>query len=197
MDRATGENGFRTLNDKIVKSNSERMVADWLFYNGVSYEYEKSYVHDTADATHKQYQPDFFYPEINFYHEHFALDQDGKPPAEFKGYMEGILWKRGIHRRHGTSLIETTSAQLRTGEAFKILETALTASGVVLDPNPEREARGRKPIENEDLVRLFRTFLTHAESNDLSDKDLRAKAQKSSVGTFSYRHEMFLDLRRY
>jgi DNA helicase-4 len=193
-DRNTKQNGFRTLNDEIVKSHGERMVADWLFYNGVSYEYEPSYIHDTADATHKQYQPDFFYPSINLYHEHFALDQNGNPPAEFKGYMEGIVWKRGVHRRHNTSLIETTSAQLRTGEAFRILEKALTAKGVVLDPNPDRETKGRKPIENEDLVRLFRTFLTHAKSNDLSDKDLRESAKKAAIGTFSYRHDMFLDL---
>lgn len=193
-DRTTKQNGFRTLNDEIVKSHGERMVADWLFYNGVSYQYEPSYIHDTADATHKQYQPDFFYPTINLYHEHFALDQDGNPPAEFKGYMEGIVWKRGVHRLYNTTLIETTSAQLRTGEAFRILEKALTTKGVVLDPNPDRETKGRKPIENEDLVRLFRTFLTHAKSNDLSDKDLREKAKKAAVGTFSYRHDMFLDL---
>jgi DNA helicase-4 len=193
-DRASGKNGFRTLNGEIVKSHGERMVADWLFYNGVRYEYEPSYIHDTADATHKQYQPDFFYPNINLYHEHFALDQDGKAPAEFKGYMESIVWKRGLHRLHNTSLIETTSAQLRTGEAFRILEKAMTAKGVVLDPNPERETKGRKPIENEELVRLFRTFLTHAKSNDLSDKDLRERAKNAAVGTFSYRHDMFLDL---
>lgn len=193
-DRNTKQNGFRTLNDEVVKSHGERMVADWLFYNGVSYQYEPSYIHDTADATHKQYQPDFFYPNINVYHEHFALDQDGNPPAEFKGYMEGIVWKRGVHRRHNTSLIETTSAQLRTGEAFRILDKALTAKGIVLDPNPDRETKGRRPIENEELVRLFRTFLTHAKSNDLTDKELRERSKKASVGTFSYRHEMFLDL---
>lgn len=193
-DRNSGKNGFRTLNDEIVKSHGERMIADWLFYNGVSYQYEPSYIHDTADATHKQYQPDFFYPNINLYHEHFALDQDGNPPAEFKGYMDGILWKRALHKRRNTSLIETTSAQLRTGEAFRILDVALTAKGIVLDPNPDRETKGRKPIENEDLVRLFRTFLTHAKSNDLSDKDLRERAKKAALGTFSYRHEMFLDL---
>jgi DNA helicase-4 len=193
-DWASGKNGFRTLNGEIVKSHGERIVADWLFYNGVSYEYEPPYIHDTADATHKQYQPDFFYPGINLYHEHFALDQDGKPPAEFSGYMESIVWKRGVHQRHNTSLIETTSAQLRTGEAFRILATALTAKGVVLDPNPERETKGRKPIENEELVRLFRTFLTHAKSNDISDKDLRERVKKVAVGTFSYRHDMFLDL---
>lgn len=193
-DRNTKQYGFRTLNDEVVKSHGERMIADWLFYNGVNYQYEPSYVHNTADATHKQYQPDFFYPSINLYHEHFALDQDGQAPAEFKGYMEGIVWKRGLHRRHGTSLIETTSAQLRNGEAFQILETELTARGITLDPNPEREAKGRKPVEHEELVRLFRTFLTHAKSNDLTDKELRERSKKSDVGTFIFRHEMFLDL---
>ncbi len=193
-DRNTKKYGFRTLRDEVVKSHGERMIADWLFYNGVDYQYEPDYVHQTADAAHRQYQPDFFYPGINLYHEHFALDANGQPPAEFKDYMQGIEWKRSLHKRHRTALIETTSAQLRTGAAFQILEKELTARGIALDPNPDRETTGRKAIEHEELVRLFRTFLTHAKSNDLTDADLRKRLKDSNAGSFIYRHEMFLDL---
>lgn len=193
-DRNTKKYGFRTLRDEVVKSHGERMIADWLFYNGVDYEYRPAYIHETADAAHRQYHPDFFYPTIDLYHEHFALDANGQPPAEFIGYMQGIEWKRSLHAKHATALIETTSAQLRTGAAFHILEKELTARGIKLDPNPDRETIGRKAIENEDLVRLFCTFLTHAKSNDLADPDLRERMRDSKAGAFIYRHEMFLDL---
>lgn len=193
-DRNTKKYGFRTLRDEVVKSHGERMLADWLFYNGIDYQYEPTYLHETADSAHRQYHPDFYYPTIDLYHEHFALDENGQPPAEFRDYMQGIEWKRNLHKRHRTALVETTSAQLRTGAAFQILEKELTARGVKLDPNPDRPTEGRKPIEHEELVRLFRTFLTHAKSNDLTDADLRQRLRDSKAGAFVYRHDMFLDL---
>lgn len=88
------------------------MVADFLFLNGVRYEYETPYQHDVADAQHSQYRPDFFYPDVDVYHEHWALDRDGNPPAEFAGYAAGIEWKKSIHQRFGTTLIETTWASI-------------------------------------------------------------------------------------
>lgn len=193
-DRDTKETGFRTLNGEVVKSHSERLIADWLFYNGVKYRYEPSYELDTADPTHRQYRPDFYYPDANAYHEHFALDEKGNPPPEFKGYLEGIQWKRALHKQHGSTLIETTSAELRSGKAFKTLEKELKKRGVVLDPNPDRPVQGRKVIEHKELVKVFRTFLTHAKSNQLSNTALRNRLKQEQPGTFTYRHVMFLDL---
>src|SRR5690606_22558650 len=86
--------GHRTLNGEIVKSQEERMIADWLFYQGVAYQYEGRYKVETASATHRQYVPDFYYPDIDVYHEHFALDARGQPPQEFTGYADGVRWKR-------------------------------------------------------------------------------------------------------
>ncbi|WGG53381.1 UvrD-helicase domain-containing protein [Rugamonas sp. DEMB1] len=193
-DRNTKKYGFRTLRNEVVKSHGERMIADWLFYNGVDYRYEQPYEHDTATESHRQYNPDFYYPDVDLYHEHFAFDHNGNPPPQFKGYMDGVKWKRGLHKQHKTALIETTSVQLRTGKAFAILEAELTKRGIVLDPNPERPAEGRKPIGHEDLVKVFRTFLTHAKSNRLTDADLRQRLHSQTVGNFVYRHELFLDI---
>ena len=68
------------------------MIADFLFLNGVKYEYERPYAHDVADADHSQYRPDFYYPDVDVWHEHWALDRDGNPPAEFDGYagVDGV-----------------------------------------------------------------------------------------------------------
>jgi DNA helicase-4 len=39
-----------------------RMIADWLFYHGVLYQYERPYEHDTATEHHRQYRPGLFLP---------------------------------------------------------------------------------------------------------------------------------------
>ena len=61
-DPAEQLTGFRTYRGDTVRSVGERMIADWLFLNGVDYVYEQPYVIDVADAGHSQYRPDFFYP---------------------------------------------------------------------------------------------------------------------------------------
>lgn len=194
-DSATKALGFRTLQGEIVKSQGERMIADWLFYNGVQYQYEARYEHDTTDAEHRQYCPDFYYPDIDAYHEHFALDAHGRPPRiGFEGYLDGVAWKRATHQQHGTTLLETTMAGIWNGTAFSYLERELTYRGVTLDPNPDRPVPGRQVIENADLVRTFRTFLIHAKSNRLDDAALRGNLQSRSGLLNRFRHSIFLTL---
>ena len=71
---------IRTLQGERVKSLEECVIADWLFYNGVTYDYERRYEFDTATDTHRQYRPKFYYPDAGLYHEHFALDANGQRP---------------------------------------------------------------------------------------------------------------------
>lgn len=190
------ENDLRTLKGERVKSFEECLIANWLFYNGVNYEYEARYEFNTATARHSQYHPDFFYPELGLYHEHYALDQAGRPPADFEGYLEGVEWKRAEHARRGTQCIETTSADLWTGKLFKKLATELETRGVVLQPNPDRPlpSGGSAPLEHGQLVELIRCFIRHAKSNGLDDGALRARLKKMPKGTFAYRQRLFLDL---
>lgn len=193
-DRESGRNGFWTLNGDVVKSHGERVVANWLFYNGVEYVYEAPYKVDTADASHRQYRPDFYLPGPDVYLEHWALDARGEPPAEFTGYKEGMAWKREVHAKNGTKLLETTMADLYTGKAFAYLESELVKLGVLLDPNPDCEVPGRKPIENPRLARTIRSFLTHAKSNRLPVRELRKRLDEGVAGAFKFRHAMFLGI---
>lgn len=191
-----GQGRLVSLNGDHVASQEERVIANWLFYNGVEYQYERSYEYDTATVVHRQYFPDFFYPEINLYHEHFALDASGQAPEHFKGYVEGVKWKRETHQKMGTALMETTSHQLHSGEIFKHLSNELTARGLVLDPNPDRPipAKGMVPMEHADLVKLIRTFITHFKSNSLTVDSLYERLQDLPTDAFRYRFEAFLKL---
>ncbi|MEM5330375.1 UvrD-helicase domain-containing protein [Paraburkholderia sp. JHI2823] len=185
-----------TADGKRVRSQEEATISNWLFYNGVDYLYEERYKFKTADEDHRQYRPDFFYPGIDLYHEHFALDAHGKAPPHFTDYVAGVEWKRKLHRERGTALIETTSHQVRTGDVFKHLASQLTRRGIQLDPNPDREipAGGQKPMEPAELVTLVRTFISHAKSNCMTAAALRQRLDALPDDAFKYRHRMFLDI---
>lgn len=191
-----GNGRIRTAQGESVKSQEEAMIANWLFYNGVEYRYEADYKYRTVDKDHRQYQPDFYYPGLDLYHEHFALNEKGQAPAHFVNYLQGVQWKRQLHREKGTSLFETTSHGLRNGDDFQRLETELTSRGIVLDPNPDREVGqgGQKPMESADLIGLIRTFISHAKSNCLTIPTLRQRLNAMPEETFKLRHRMFLDI---
>ncbi|MFF2318219.1 UvrD-helicase domain-containing protein [Arthrobacter sp. NPDC058097] len=176
VDRRTGAQGFETLAGEIVKSQEEVMIANWLFFNGVCYEYERPYAFDVADAHHRQYQPDFCYPDIDIWHEHWALGPDGVPPPHFEGYAESMAWRRQTHARYGTGLIETTSATIRDGSGFDHLERELRRHGIELEEDPYREAAGEPPITDRAMITLMRSFMSHAKGNRLSPDELTQRA---------------------
>lgn len=187
---------IRTLRGEPVKSLEECMIANWLFYNGVDYQYERDYEHETATADHSQYQPDFFYPALGLYHEHFALDENGQPPAHFEGYLGGVQWKRELHGIHGTRLIETTSHQLRQNTWIEHLTRELTQRGIVLDPNPDRPipVNGQTPMSHQQLLSLLRIFIGHAKSNCLTQSELKARIEQMPRDAFKQRYRMFLEI---
>lgn len=185
-----------TADGKRVRSQEEAIIADWLFYNGVNYLYEEPYKFRTANAVHRQYRPDFYYPDIDLYHEHFALDANGDAPPHFKDYVAGVDWKRKLHEELSTSLIETTSHQIRSGTVFAHLTDELTKRGIQLDPNPDRAIPdgGQKPMAPEELAGLIRTFISHTKSNCRTISALRKELDAMLEGTFKHRYRMFLDI---
>jgi DNA helicase-4 len=193
-DSQSRSSGFLTLNNETVKSRGEQLVANWLFYNGVQYEYEAPYKFPTADSTHRQYMPDFYLPDIDAYLEHWALDENGNPPESFLGYLDGMKWKKQLHAANGTTLLETTTASLWSGQAFGYLERELNKRGIELQPDPERPIPGRKPIDNPRLARTFRSFLTHVKSNRLTADQLNERLGIQVSGHFKFRHKLFITL---
>lgn len=191
-----GEARLITLNGEHVASQEERLIANWLFYNGVEYTYERPYEHDTATADHRQYAPDFYYPQLNLYHEHFAFDAEGQAPAHFVNYAEGADWKRKTHANYGTQFIESTSHQLRTGEIFAHLSQELTSRGVELDPDPDRPIpdSGLVPLDHIDLVKVLRSFISHYKSNSLTAAMLYERYDTLPISVFKFRYKMFLEL---
>lgn len=187
--------GFRTANGEIVKSKEERLIANWLFYHHVKYQYERPYEHKVADEHHSQYHPDFYYPDIKLYHEHFALNSDGDAPQHFdRDYKDGVIWKRRLHQRMGTKLFETTSHQVANSTALTKLRKTLIEHGNELKFDPNRPAPGAQPVSLKEIARNLRIFQTHVKSNSLNQAQLHAALKAQTKDGYAERFERFLSI---
>ena len=198
-DHATRQTGYRTFAGQVVKSHGERLIANFLYLNGVNYAYEWPYEvngRQVASISHARYCPDFYYPDIDVWHEHWALDRDGKPPAAFLGYAEGMAWKRRVHAEHGTTLIESTWAEVMFEDGLEKLKDQLTRRGLSLTWDPDRPVQDKwaKPVRDEDLARLVRTFMAHVKSNSWTAETLESRLTSELAHRAGFRTRLFLDL---
>lgn len=170
----------RTLSGDLVKSFEEVQIANFLSMNGIKFQYERPYPVNTADKRHRQYMPDFNLPDHKIYIEHFALNEEGVAPPFFRNYQDGVYWKRCIHRRYGTRLIETYSWQARRGMLLRELEKLLEHNGVEFRPvSIDRLLDDLRSILESWLSRLILSFLKHVKTSILSADDLTRRAKKS------------------
>jgi len=135
------ENDIRTLQGEQVKSYEECEIANCLFRQGVVYEYEANYQVNTAGPDYRAYQPDFYLPEYGIYIEHFAVNENNKTPPfiDQQSYLAGMIWKRELHQKHQTQLIETYSYLKQQGILTKSLEEKLLQAGVRFKPLANNE----------------------------------------------------------
>lgn len=172
---------LRTLDGVLVKSFEELAIANFLTANGVRFEYERPYRHDTHTAEYRQYQPDFYLPDHDLYIEHFGVDRDGRtaPGIDAEAYARKMDWARGVHRDRGTTLVETYTYQRQEGVLLSELERRLRACGVTLTPVPAdrflEQLRAQGAIGR--LAGLLGTFLSHFRSNGESMDVLEARAE--------------------
>jgi DNA helicase-4 len=190
-DYHNGQLGFHTLIGEVVKSHGELAIANWLFMHGVQYEYERPYQYETANRTYRQYKPDFYFPEIDCYLEHYALDAKGNPPKAFGDkYRESMEWKRHLHAEKGTDVFESTFAEFIAGTLFDKLANELTQRGIKLKPRSQEELLRtlNQPKINLELSSLLRAFIKHAKSNELDPSVL---ASMATTMPHPYRAKLF------
>lgn len=125
---------FMALSGDVVRSGEELRIANWLFINGIPFEYERPF--EAIPESWDEYTPDFYYPEIDVWHEHFALDAQGKAPHHFdKGYVKQAEDKRGLMSSVvGDRWFETQSHQCRGEGLFKYLKGTLERFGQPFRP---------------------------------------------------------------
>ncbi len=179
----------RSLQGEAVKSLEECHIANFLFLNGVRYEYERPYEHDTATADKGRYRPDFHLPDAGdagIYIEHFALSKNGDTPpfidrAEYTASRE---WKLALHAEHGTTLIETFSHEKAAGRLTEHLADKLRGHGVALKPIPREEVFAvlKEQGRVAPFTRLVATFLQHVKGARLSIEAVEGRASGKRDG---------------
>ncbi len=205
--------GRETYRNETVKSIEECIIANFLIFNRVEYEYEKQYEHPYAQfGRKKSYKPDFTLATENgeVYIEHLGIDRDGNVPKFFAGPKEshyeatrryGRLrdWKRRVHQQNGTKLVETFSYQSREGTLLDELRANLIAAGVKLKPMTDDEIwkviqdSGKDQVDA--FVELCQTFLSLLKSNGYSVQGARDINEQSESNDFlKERAKLFLDV---
>lgn len=167
-----------TIKNESVKSYCELEIANFLYSNGISYTYEKSYEYDLADEGHSGYKPDFYLDDYGIYIEFFAVNKEGRVPDWFAAkagktpsetYIDGIKWKRETHRNFNTTLVEVSYADKQCGRLLENLKDKLQKLGVKFYPKTDAELWECIQRENNALIsgvtELIGTIITHVKSN--------------------------------
>lgn len=177
-----------TLKKDTVKSYGELDIANFLTQNGITYVYEQEYPIDTRTSEFGQYYPDFYLPDFDVYIEYFGINRQGEVPAYFSGrngmsatqvYQEGIKWKRELHQKNGTRMIEVYAYEKLEEQLLPNLEERLKRAGVVFAPMSPKdmwaEISGTESQKLDRVAELFGTVITLVKSNNCSIDEVRKR----------------------
>lgn len=183
----------QTLSNLNVRSLEEQTIANWLHTHKVKFEYEKAFKIEYSDdddtwrfqANQKPQEyiyPDFYYPEIDTWHEHFGLDERGRAP-EFLGddYVRIAEIKRDGFLKSETNFFETRSADNKRNVLVKVLEKELTKRGLKCQRMTNAEILDS--IDNtivKKYHRLLSTCIKHIRANGLTLEMLTRKSEELS-----------------
>ena len=193
-----------TLKNEFVKSNEELVIANYLFTNGINYEYEKPYEIETSTIDKRQYTPDFYLPDYGIYIEHYGIDRNGNAPQYDKEasneYVRSMHWKRQIHNVNQTKCIETFSYEFNEGTIFDNLKARLLENGVEFKPLSQAEVfnalhnvyTGRDFSSFFNLIMTFISLYKAQVKDDTGFDELKAQLNDSLYDTS--RTRLFLDI---
>ncbi len=197
MDYRTGKK--QTLNNEIVRSIEEVQIANFLYLNGIPYEYEPIYPYHILKSK-KPYTPDFKIRQGNkeVYLEHFGITEDGHhtfySEQELETYKKNIKDKIELHKKHKTKLIYTFSAYKDGRDYLKHLEEELLNCGFELQKVGAKEVFLKLVTREENkyiakFVKLMCTFLINFKTNGYTLHDLENMQRNANV-----RSKLFFDI---
>jgi DNA helicase-4 len=201
--------GGLTYNMEVVKSIEECKIANFLLFNGLTYKYEFPYEHDTATEAFRQYKPDFTVIQNGrkVYIEHFGISRNGNVPSWFTSdgtrsasekYRADMNWKREIHAKYATALIETYSYEMSEDILFQNLREHLISAGISLQPKSTAEIwniinnAAREEVKT--FIMLFGTFINLMKSNNYTISDVLNKNKQTQSDFFKKRNTLFIEI---
>lgn len=166
---------LKTLDLKKVKSYEELIIANYLFLNGINYEYEEPYqFHDKKLST--LYTPDFYLPDYDIYIEHFGINKNGRAPhlkENEEKYLKEIKIKELKHKINNTILIKTYSYEFQDGTILNKLKKQLEEYNVKFEKMNLNEiyhsiVTYENNLELQSFIELIKKFILMFKNNNYS-----------------------------
>jgi DNA helicase-4 len=179
----------KTLSGETVRSFQEMRICNWLTLHGIEFQYEKPFNNwCVPELWEGGYRPDYYYPEIDCWHEHFGQNKFGKSPEAWatvngKNYDQLAEEKRGLLTRTQSDWFETRSADFFDGTWDEKLKKELESRGL----NPkfvgwERFSELMNAAESKDLdslAGLVQVAIKHFKGSGLALEDLEDRIRRS------------------
>ena len=184
-----GNSLYTTLSGETVRSKQELQIANWLTLMGIEFVYEKPFPPVSAHPWTRNYRPDFYYPALDLWHEHFGSNIFGDAPAHWGVNSEGMTYeqqaasKRSLLTEAKARWFETTSGDFESGDWEEKLRTSLELAGAtpkLISWERFKELAASAGFKQVEVLDLLGASIAHFKSNHLSIEDLRSKAQASS-----------------
>jgi len=193
----------RTIQYENLRSKEEVDIANFLYLNGISYQYEKEYEFPVV-GNHRPYTPDFYIEQgtRKAYIEHFGVREDGSSDR-YKGqvlarYLGHIQDKKKCHEKHGTTLITTYSLYLDEEKTYlSELERQLIEHGFVLKRTTPTDvckklAEAQVNMQFSRFTDLLTRFITQFKARRFEDPVL--KFEEWIGGNCNLRQKLFLQI---
>ena len=129
----------KTITGEYLRSVQEVQIANFLYLNGLDYEYERVYPYQSP-SRNKKYTPDFYITQGEHvaWLEHYALTENGYSnvftPEQRAKYQKAIRDKRALHKARKTTLIETWSLYTDQRPLIEHLKEELVKEGFIMKP---------------------------------------------------------------
>ena len=190
----------KTLTGEFLRSVQEVQIANFLYLNGIDYEYERPYPFESP-TRNKKYTPDFYIRqgEHTVWLEHYALSESGYnslfTPQQTAKYKKAIRDKRDIHARCGTKLLETWSLYNDRQPLLVHLREILEKEGFVLKPRNLTEVYKKIVETGKDkyifkLIQFMMNFIEQYKTTGYDEKGFELLRKK----TDNARTLLFLDI---
>ena len=172
----------RTLMDEQVKSHGEWLIANYLYANGIDYEYEEIY--NSARSAKEKHKPDFLIRQRGgeqVWIEYFGIDRDQTvaPGINQEVYNEGIRWKKSVHAGNKTNLVDLYYYDLKEGALLSKLESQIEKLGFTRKPRSAEEilTKANEVGYSSRFLKVCEQFLNHVRAQRLTQQDLVLKAR--------------------
>lgn len=187
-----------TMQGERVKSIEELTIANFLYLNGIEYEYERPYPYGEI-----MYRPDFYLKDYDIWLEHFGVDENNcakwLTPFNEQKYAEEMQIKRQTHKENNTKLLETYSYFNRDKVLLQKLREMLEKENVSFIPRDPKSIY-KKIVDNDEkfgneIIKLIESFINLSKSRQLSHNLLDNLFSDKSKATSDFmfeRQRMFL-----